>query len=145
MAPLKRDVIVAPIDFSPATDRILDAALDLAGGDHSRIRTLHVLPPLDTLAPGVAWGAPFPDTREEGVRNHGRTVLRDKRLTDVRFDVRLGHPAHEIIEFAKAEKADLIVIASHGYSGIKRFLLGSVAEMILRHAPCPVLVLRRAE
>ena len=145
MSALKRDVIIAPIDFSPATDQILDVARELAEGHSSRLRLVHVLTPLESLAPGMVWGELPPDDREPRIREHAATYLAGKGLADARFDIRLGHPAHEICEFAAAEKGDLIVLASHGYHGIKRFLLGSVAELVLRHAGCPVLVLRRPD
>lgn len=54
-----------------------------------------------------------------------------------------GHPAERILECAESRSADLIVLTSHGRSGLSRFLLGSIAERILRHAICPVLVVRR--
>ena len=145
MSALQRDVIVAPIDFSPVTDQILDVARELAEGQVSRLRVFHVLTPLESLAPGMVWGELPPDDREQKVREHAAALLAQKGLAEARFDVRLGHPAHDICEFATAEKANLIVLASHGYHGIKRFMLGSVAELVLRHASCPVLVLRRPD
>ena len=63
----------------------------------------------------------------------------------VTFDVTIGQPGHEICEYADETNADMIVISSHGYHGMKRFLLGSVAEVVIRHAHVPVLVLRRAD
>ena len=145
MSALKRDVIVAPVDFSDATDQILDVAVELAEGEMSRLRLVHVLTPLESLAPGMVWGELPLDDRERKIREHAAGYFADKGLAGARFDVRLGHPAHEICEYAVAEKADLIVLASHGYHGIKRFLLGSVAELVLRHAACPVLILRRPD
>jgi len=142
---LKRDVIVAPIDFSLATDQILDVARELAEQDVSRLRLIHVLTPLESLAPGMVWGEYPVDDREQKIRAHAAQFLAQRNLGGAKFEIRLGHPAHEIVEFAAAEKANLIVLASHGYHGIKRFLLGSVAELVLRHAHCPVLVLRRPD
>jgi nucleotide-binding universal stress UspA family protein len=56
--------------------------------------------------------------------------------------VRSGQPYFEIAEVAREVKADLIVLTTHGYTGIKRVLLGGMAERIVRHAPCPVLTVR---
>ena len=56
-----------------------------------------------------------------------------------------GSPAHEICATAETQKADLIVISTHGHTGLKRFALGSVTENVVRHAPCPVLVVRERE
>jgi nucleotide-binding universal stress UspA family protein len=144
MPALKRDVLVAPLDFSPASDQIIDVAKEMVS-NLSGLRFIHVLTPLDSLTPGLVWGELGPDNREAVVRNHAREVLHQKGLDGASFEVRLGHPAHEIVEYAAQAKADLIVLASHGYHGIKRFLLGSVAELVLRHAGCPVLVLRRPD
>jgi nucleotide-binding universal stress UspA family protein len=63
----------------------------------------------------------------------------------IRKVVRHGHAAEEIIREAEASAADLIVLGSHGRSAVARFLLGSVAEQVARHAPCPVLLVRGAE
>jgi nucleotide-binding universal stress UspA family protein len=59
--------------------------------------------------------------------------------------VRLGHPYQEITDAARELKVDLIVISTHGYTGLKHVLLGSTAERIVRHAPCPVLTVREKE
>ena len=63
----------------------------------------------------------------------------------VTVEVRFGNPGIEVAEFAEKTGADLIVLPSHGYHGVKRFVLGSVAERIIRHATCSVLVLRRSD
>ena len=59
--------------------------------------------------------------------------------------VRIGNPAAEIVSVARLLKSDLIVISTHGRTGLKHLLLGSVAETVLRHAPCPVLIVRNRE
>ncbi|HTD65875.1 MAG TPA: universal stress protein, partial [Candidatus Limnocylindria bacterium] len=59
--------------------------------------------------------------------------------------VRNGVPFHEIAQAAATLKIDLIVISTHGYTGLKHVLLGSTAERVVRHAPCPVLVVRKEE
>jgi nucleotide-binding universal stress UspA family protein len=58
------------------------------------------------------------------------------------FQIRAGHVANEILEYALGNGVDLIVIATHGLSGLKHFLLGSVAEKVIRRAPCPVLTVK---
>ena len=59
------------------------------------------------------------------------------------FEVRFGRAADEIVIQAKEDKVDLLVMGSHGRSGISHLLVGSVAESVVRHAPCPVLVVRK--
>ena len=72
------------------------------------------------------------------------TMLREKGLT-VRSEVLLGQPAEEIIDYAEKEGVDLIVMCSHGSSGIRRWVFGSVTEKVLRGATTPVLVIRPEE
>ena len=63
-------------------------------------------------------------------------------IEDIVKIIRFGNPYHEIINIAKEENVDLIVIGTHGRSGIAHFLIGSVTEKVIRTAPCPVLVVR---
>jgi nucleotide-binding universal stress UspA family protein len=64
---------------------------------------------------------------------------------EVRTEICQGTPYEEIVKVAKAEEVELIVIATHGFTGFKHFLLGSTAERVVRTAPCPVLVVREKE
>jgi nucleotide-binding universal stress UspA family protein len=64
---------------------------------------------------------------------------------EVRTEICQGKPYEEIVKVAKAEEVELIVIATHGYTGFKHFMLGSTAERVVRTAPCPVLVVREKE
>jgi universal stress protein A len=59
--------------------------------------------------------------------------------------VRTGFPSQEITQIAKNISADIVVISTHGHTGLKHVFLGSVAERVVRHAPCPVLVVRERE
>ncbi len=65
-----------------------------------------------------------------------------KDANEARAVLRSGYPVEEITEYARRSALDMIVIATHGRTGMKRALLGSVAERVVRHAPCPVLVVR---
>ncbi|ADB61158.1 UspA domain protein [Haloterrigena turkmenica DSM 5511] len=65
-----------------------------------------------------------------------------ERGVPIETQTRLGAPTQEIVEFAETEAVDHIVMGSHGRSGVKRFLLGSVAEVVVRHSPVPVTVVR---
>jgi nucleotide-binding universal stress UspA family protein len=81
---------------------------------------------------------PYP-READGLLGQARALLCHTPAS-VRTEVRSGHVAHEILEAAAAEKADLVVVGACGLSTIQRFLLGSVAERVVRHASCPVLV-----
>lgn len=141
---MKHDNILVPVDFSEASTGAIGEAVELAG-DSTKVHLLHVLPPLESISPGVVWGDVTDANREAAVRKHAETFLADHGFGEVTFDVRIGQPGHEICVYAKQTQADLIVISSHGYHGIKRFLLGSVAETVIRHAEVAVLVLRRID
>jgi nucleotide-binding universal stress UspA family protein len=91
-----------------------------------------------------------------GSRRVARMDEREARLGGLRHQeigdgskgetiVQMGEPYKEIINIAKARKVDLIIIATHGYTGMKHMMLGSTAERVVRQAPCPVLVVREKE
>ncbi len=71
--------------------------------------------------------------------------VRKGKIERPHWKVRAGVPSHEIVEVAKEMDADLIVVATHGYTGWKHFCIGSTAERVVRAAPCPVLVVREKE
>ena len=135
--------ILVPIDFSKNAHRALHHAIGLAIQFGARITLLHVVEP-----------AIYPAEVAIIVTNHKQILgnsrkllvkLEQKRIPDKsrgRTLVRVGRPDFEIAEVARKMKADLIVLTTHGYSGFKRILLGSTAEWVVRHAPCPVLTVR---
>jgi nucleotide-binding universal stress UspA family protein len=141
---MKRDNILVPIDFSEQSLTAIRDALELAG-DTGKIRLLYVLPPLESISPGVVWGEVSDETRVRKVREYALSFLTEQGLENLVFDVRIGSPGVTIADYAAESGTDLIVISSHGYHGLKRMLLGSVAETVIRHADCPVLVLRRTD
>lgn len=144
MAALEYDVIVVPVDFSEASQNALLTAVKMAG-DVSKLRVIHVLPPLEAISPAVVWGDLSDQSRIEAVTEFASQFLATHGAEGASFTVRVGSPAIEITDYATEVKADLIVVSSHGYHGVKRFLLGSVAESVIRHAHCAVLVLRRQD
>ena len=141
--------IVVPLDFSDASPRTAQAAHDIiekfAGGAVSNLHFIHVVPPLDTISPGAVWGGISDEGRIDAVQQHAAKFLDEHGLTGASITVRVGQPSHEICEFAKEIVADLIVITTHGYHGMKRMLLGSVAEGVIRHADCDIVVIRRPD
>jgi nucleotide-binding universal stress UspA family protein len=141
---MKYNQILVPIDFSLPSIAAVRDALELAG-ETGKVRLLHVLPPLESISPEVVWGDISDETREQQLREYALTFLAEQGFGELVFDVRIGPPGPTIAEYAADSETDLIVIASHGYHGFKRMLLGSVAEIVIRHATCPVLVLRRAD
>jgi len=147
--PIRIRRILVPTDFSPASAKSMSYALRLADGLNCEITLLHVLEPsrpLTTLEhpTATAFSKEELADAEEGLRD-----LVDLAKTDgapaTRLILRTGVATHEIVETAKDLDVDLIVIATHGFTGWKHFAIGSTAERVARAAPCPVLVVREKE
>jgi nucleotide-binding universal stress UspA family protein len=136
----KRNVVV-PVDFSDQSIKAVDLALGLVE-DTSGVHVVHVLPAISYVEPGVVWTAVDDNER----RHHAELALKERlsgpQYQKVQLHVAIGDPGHGITELAAEQKADLIVLPSHGRTGLKRLLIGSVAERVVRLAHCPVLVLR---
>lgn len=146
---LRLKKILAPIDFSPASKNALKYALRFAEEFGAQLTLLNVLEPAPAADFGGIPGAPpfseidF-DRAEKNLRSLITSVSNGDRERP-RWNVRAGLPAHEIVEAAKDADVDLIVIATHGYTGWKHFCIGSTAERVVRAAPCAVLVVREKE
>jgi nucleotide-binding universal stress UspA family protein len=137
--------IVVPIDFSGMSVHAIKTAQQMAMDD-DLIHVVHVVPVLDQILPGMqALALPTDDDRRDAVRQHFSEFLAEHGFENVRDIMLDGRPGSEISEYAARVHAGLIVIPSHGYHGVKRLLLGSVAEQVIRHAECPVFVLRRPD
>jgi nucleotide-binding universal stress UspA family protein len=114
------------------------------------VTLLHVVEPL--IEPADGYGAlAVPFVNVEALQNDATSKLNTlaqaeiEELVPVNVLVRRGKPYHEIATFAKERDIDLIIIATHGYTGLKHLFLGSTAERVVRHAPCPVLAVRERE
>ena len=140
--------IVVPFDFSEDSRTALAVARDLAASYGGRIDLVHVVQPaVDLQAEALLRGYVIEFDREklyrraeqrlsQAVEKLGPTAVPvERHLLD-------GHVASELTQHAETSGADLIVLASHGLSGLQHFLLGSVAEKVIRSAACPVLTLR---
>jgi len=140
---MARSVILFPTDFSTASDAALLQAEALAKQTSAMILILHVEePPLAYAAGELYYGMPEPSSERilkmlEQVTPSDPTVSFKHRLT-------IGDPAGEIVRIAGEDEVQMIVLGTHGRSGISRMLMGSVAEAVVRRAPCPVLVYRAA-
>ena len=141
---LPNQKIVVPVDFSGESNQAVDAAMEMVS-DVSTLHLIHVMFPLDNVSPGVVWGGITDEKREEAIREEFDKLIADKSIAGANVIVRFGNPGLEIAEYAEEVDAGLIVIPSHGYHGVKRWVLGSVAERVIRHAKCSVLVLRRSD
>jgi nucleotide-binding universal stress UspA family protein len=142
--------IVCPIDFSEFSRRALDYAMAIARWYDAQVLALHVhaVPIPTALAPGApVIVAPIlmSDIDREQLTRELAIFVDGERARGVRVDTRVleGTAWREIVAEASAARADLLVLGTHGRSGFERLLLGSVAEKILRTAPCPVLTVPR--
>ncbi len=130
--------ILCPVAFDQNSLKALRFACDLAEAGKANLILLHAvaMPP----APEVA--LPF-GKLETAARTRLEKLARQKIPGKVRYEVKvmLGDPSSEVLQASKRSGADLIVMATHGRKGIRRLVLGSVAERVVREAPCPVLTI----
>lgn len=141
MSWLEGKVALVPIDFSTESKEGLDTALEIIA-DPSRVHALHVAPDLVVMEPGVVWESTTDESRRKKLEAAFKKQFGDQKYEGVAFHVAFGDAGHEIVEFAENVGADLIVLPSHGRTGLRRLLIGSVAERVARLARCPVLILR---
>lgn len=135
---------LVPFDFSPHAAKALDRVLDDAA-DPASVTVLHVGALKSGYVdadPALVWEAISNEQREEALQAEFLAQSDDPRRQNVRFQVAFGAPADEIARHAEQHECDLIVMPSHGRTGLTRLLLGSVAEGVVRQAHCPVLILR---
>jgi len=142
MSWLPKTSVVVPVDFSDQSVQALETAVDLVERP-SQIHVVHVLLPASHVADApLDWRSADEATRKHHATMRLRERLADERYRHVSITVEVGDPGHKIAEFAESRGAELIVMPCHGRTGIKRLLIGSVAERVVRLAHCPVLVLR---
>lgn len=133
--------LLVPIDFGDESRQAVDEALAMTSAA-AHVYVVHVAADLAVASPEVVWEAIADETRKRNIENLFHERFADAKYREVNFQVLFGDPGHEIADYAERLQADLIVMPSHGRTGLKRLLIGSVAERVLRLAPCPVLVLR---
>jgi len=138
MLPIR--TILHPTDFSEHSDYALRLACALARDHGARLVLLHVAAPPTPIYGGDILGAVPPDSHDEERQRLDQLQVPDTVSTERRFVE--GDAATEILDVAEKTASDLIVMGTHGRTGLARFLMGSVAEQIVRKAPCPVLTVK---
>jgi nucleotide-binding universal stress UspA family protein len=145
---MKIQKILVPTDFSQNSLPALAQAKEFAKCFEAEIVLIHVLESPVYPAMTLGAGAASLPTIQEEIRQNVSTHLENLRKEEfpdgikARTILREGNPYGEIIAAAKEEGADLIVIATHGHTGIKHLMLGSTTEKVVRTAPCAVLTIR---
>jgi nucleotide-binding universal stress UspA family protein len=139
--------ILVPTDFSEFSKQALKSALDLAQTFGAKLLLLHVVEPppypIEGLVPSQL-GANLLADLERQASNELAALLPEAQGLQVEIArrVSIGIPYRKIVEVAAEEKIDLIVMTTHGRTGITHMVMGSVAERVVRTAPCPVLSIR---
>lgn len=141
-APREVDRVIVPVDFSVSTSGVIDTARELASALDVPLELLHAVEPI----PYAQMSYPIAIDHED-FRTHAQ-----KRLQSYADDVELeqgvtartviGMADQVVIEAAERSTSPMVVMSSHGHSGLARALLGSTAERLLRHAPCPVMIVK---
>ena len=142
MSWLPKKVVVVPVDFSEESFEALDTALANFVDDASGLRIVYVLPALVPAEPGVIWDTVDDHSRVTHAKQAFAERLSDPKWKGIGIDVVVGDAGREIADFAHEVGAELVVLPSHGRTGITRLLIGSTAERVVRLCHCPVLVLR---
>jgi nucleotide-binding universal stress UspA family protein len=139
--------ILVPIDFSAHSRNALRCAIPLARQFRASIHLVYVVEP--TVYPAdLGFGQVVYPTFEEELGTKGASELENIITEEIggavsaTSEVRTGKPHQEILREASEKDIDLIVIATHGHTGVEHMLFGSTAERIVRNAPCPVLTIR---
>jgi len=138
---------LVPVDFSEHANQAVDYAIGLAGKLGARVTLLHVIQslPLGGVDMGVTLPYTYLQDLEAEIMRGMEPYLERVTAAGLEGEIVVVHgiPFHEIIETARTQEADLIIMGTHGRTGLQHVLLGSVAEKVVRLAPCPVLVARQ--
>lgn len=141
--------ILVPTDFSEYSDRALQEAIDIANQYHSKIYLLHVAEMVIHCTVDYCLDPQTVTQVENETIQASKKMMHDQvakfqksNAAEIITEIRKGTPYEEILKDQQEKNIDLIVIASHGQTGLMRYLVGSVAEKVLRHSKSPVLLVR---
>jgi nucleotide-binding universal stress UspA family protein len=134
--------ILVPYDFSPASAKALAWAADLQRSlDGVPVHVIHVVDPLPATAPEMLL-AVLSERDLKAMADALTRAVRDRGLAATTEVILAPASGHVIVEVARQRNANLIAMGTHGRGGLSRLVLGSVAEFVVRHAPCPVVTIR---
>ncbi len=133
--------ILVPIDFGEDSRRAVDTALEIATSP-ADVCAIYVATDLAVTSPEVIWDVQTDEIRSTNIEKNFHKEFAAEKYRAIQFFVAFGDPGHGIADYAALIAIDLIVMPSHGRTGLQRLLIGSVTERVMRLAHCPVLVLR---
>ena len=145
-----KDILVAT-DFSAPSDAALTYGRELARTFRATLHLVHVVAPVSSVVYGAeGFSASIPELQEDldavaTAQLHNLLTDGDRELPTRCVVLSAASPASAIVEYAGRERMDLIVTGTHGRGGVAHLLMGSVAERVVRTAPCPVLTVRHPE
>jgi nucleotide-binding universal stress UspA family protein len=141
--PFKR--ILVPIDFDQSSFKALEIAEKLAQQNDGKVFVLHIVP----VEMDVSGMPQYVDLikRQEDLDREKLTAIAQEHLAQVKWEIldEMGAPADVIVGVAAKLSVDLIAMVTHGRRGLARLVEGSIAEKVLRNAPCPVLAIRQGQ
>lgn len=138
--------ILCPVDFSEFTPEVIKYAIDIAKKYGSDLHVMHVVPNMTYFTPYESFLTPenliaVEKNIQDDVERSFTKLLKGDDVPTRRV-IKAGVPFVEIIDYAKSENVDLIVMGTHGHSAIEHILIGNVAEKVVRKSPCPVMTIR---
>jgi nucleotide-binding universal stress UspA family protein len=139
--------ILVPVDFSGHSKKALAYAKEMAATYNARLHLLHVIEdvkyPAFYMSGRLSYFDIVPEVEAKS-REALKKFLEDAGMSEATADIHVieGHAAGDIVKFAASHSIDLVVIATHGLTGLDHFLLGSVTEKVVRRAPCPVFTVK---
>ena len=137
--------ILAPVDFDSSSLKALELAANVAKQNGATVFILHIVP-VDMNVSGMPQYVDL-IKRQESLDREKLTAIATQHLAEVKWEIldEMGEPADVIADVATKLPADLIVMVTHGRRGLARLIEGSIAEKVLRNAPCPVLAVRQEQ
>lgn len=136
--------VVVPVDFSSTTEKVVDYALSVADKLGAMVLFFHVINDFqgyDMMLVHPSFLGMTKDLEQQAEVRMATLVKEcEGRKKGARGEVVVGDAANEIIQYAKLEQADMIIIGTHGTKGLEKILIGSTADRVVKKAPCPVLV-----
>jgi nucleotide-binding universal stress UspA family protein len=141
----RKETYLVPIDFSRGSDKAFDYALKFARDRQAKLFAVHVVP-AELIYPPAGGRFDFYGFMQREARENFNKLTKRKRVKAGECELVLARGtdfAEIIVRQAKRLRASMIIMGSHGRTGMRRFLLGSVAERTLRYADCPVLIVKR--